>query len=329
MVLVPHAPEILAQLIHMRSIGIVRQSLHLHKHHDHPVRVLDNLLIHVLVQWQKHRFLGSRVTDPGLAEHLAELQIVEYLVDELEGFLDFSEAECTLGDLGDSSVVELLEFLVLCKVRVGDCVGVEEEVAGHHVAVVHGVVGDLLIHGEEGVLLVARIVDIRADPLNQSLSVLLCEKLLRENLTAFSTGLPQGDKNVIMNVCDVLEPRVREHHNVLLRTLELRNQVLGPLHLPVLQLALSVLASLPQLVPLLTELFDFLLKGNWQRCNTLVQELDFWTEIQYPEETRKNLLTQIKQSAFKCFVFNYQRCYQSLSLKHAVETFELDMKVIR
>ena len=39
-------------------------------------------------------------------------------------------------------------------------------------------------------------------------------------------------------------------------------------------------------------------------------------------------MNQVKQFAFKCFIFNYQRCFQSLSLEAAATLFELDKRTI-
>eukprot|EP01016_Furgasonia_blochmanni_P011697 TRINITY_DN1540_c0_g1_i1.p1 TRINITY_DN1540_c0_g1~~TRINITY_DN1540_c0_g1_i1.p1 ORF type:complete len:871 (-),score=366.55 TRINITY_DN1540_c0_g1_i1:74-2686(-) len=72
-----------------------------------------------------------------------------------------------------------------------------------------------------------------------------------------------------------------------------------------------------------------LTKGNWRKCYDYLISMKLWDDLYEADKAKENLLVRVKEQAFKCFLFSFKNCFDSLSCHHLAQVFELDVNNIR
>jgi len=72
-----------------------------------------------------------------------------------------------------------------------------------------------------------------------------------------------------------------------------------------------------------------LYNGNWKKCYEYLLSVNIWNKLsQNVQQTQKNLLDKVKEQAFKCYLFTFQNCYDSIDIDKLAEKFEISKDYI-
>eukprot|EP00331_Platyophrya_macrostoma_P028491 CAMPEP_0176444104 /NCGR_PEP_ID=MMETSP0127-20121128/22858_1 /TAXON_ID=938130 /ORGANISM="Platyophrya macrostoma, Strain WH" /LENGTH=875 /DNA_ID=CAMNT_0017829537 /DNA_START=41 /DNA_END=2668 /DNA_ORIENTATION=- len=73
-----------------------------------------------------------------------------------------------------------------------------------------------------------------------------------------------------------------------------------------------------------------LIKGNWRASYEQLTAIKVWEKLpSHVEKTKTNLLEKVKEQAFKCFLFSFQSCYETLNIETLAQQFELSRETVQ